>query len=143
MKTYARIEDSVVAELFQTTGDITKMFHPDLVWIDTTDIDPGPQIGWTYDGTSFSEPVVIAPEPTVPYSVTRRQARLALIDAGKLADVEAAIAAIIGPAEKMKAEVEYEADTWERGNAFLQAMWAQLGGTDAQLDDLFILASTK
>ena len=43
----------------------------------------------------------------------------------------------------MKAQIEYEADTWERGNAFLQAMWVQLGGTEQQLDDLFTLASTK
>lgn len=44
--------------------------------------------------------------------------------------------------QKMAAQIEYEADTWERDNAFVQAMWAQLGGTPAQLDDLFTLAVT-
>lgn len=84
------------------------------------------------------------PTPTpVPQRVSRRQGRLALIDVGKLAEVEAAIVAIVDPIEQMKAQVEYEADTWERGNAFLQAMWAQLGGTESELDDLFVLAATK
>lgn len=85
----------------------------------------------------------VAPPPVVPESVTRRQGRLALIDAGKLLDVEAAIAAIADPVEKMKAQVEYDADTWERSNAFLVSMWLQLGGTEQELDDLFILAATK
>lgn len=82
------------------------------------------------------------PEPTIPQAVTRRQGRLALLSVGKLADVEAAIGAITDPAERMAAQIEYEADTWERSNAFLQSMWAQLGGTEEQLDDLFMLAST-
>lgn len=81
--------------------------------------------------------------PYVPQQVTRRQGRLALIEVGKLADVETAIAAISDPIEQLKAQVEYEADTWERSNEFLQTMWAQLGGTEQQLDNLFLLASTK
>ena len=42
----------------------------------------------------------------------------------------------------MAAQIEYEADTWERSNAFLQQMWAGLGGTPEQLDDLFRMAVT-
>jgi len=83
-----------------------------------------------------------APAP-VPAQVTRRQGRLALLEAGKLDAVEAAIDAIEDPAQKRAAEIEYEADTWERGNAFLQTMWAQLGGTEEELDNLFILAASK
>lgn len=79
---------------------------------------------------------------SVPTSCTRRQGRLALLNAGLLDDVEAAIAAIPDPAEQRAAQIEYEADTWERGNAFLQAMWAQLGGTPEELDDLFRMAVT-
>lgn len=82
------------------------------------------------------------PEPTIPQAVTRRQGRLALLSVGKLADVEAAIDAIVDPDERRAAEIEYEADTWERSNAFLQTMWAQLGGTEEELDDLFTMAST-
>lgn len=79
----------------------------------------------------------------VPQQVTRRQGRLALLEVGKLDDVEAAIEAIDDPIQKRAAQIEYEADTWERSNAFLQSMWAQLGGTPEQLDDLFALAASK
>ena len=34
------------------------------------------------------------------------------------------------------------ADVWERSNPFLQQMWAQLGGTTEQLDELYRLAVT-
>lgn len=98
--------------------------------------------GWSYDPVSgeFSPPPP-QPEP-VPQSCTRRQGRLALLGVGKLDAVEAAIAAIADSTERMAAQIEYEADTWERDNAFLQAMWAQLGGTEQQLDDLFREAVT-
>lgn len=84
-------------------------------------------------------PPVAAPVPT---TCTRRQGRLALLQAGYFAAVEQSIAAIADPVQRMAAQIEYEADTWERDNAFLQGMWAQLGGTPEQLDDLFALAVT-
>ena len=76
----------------------------------------------------------------VPAFCSRRQGRLALLAHGRLEDVEAAIAAIADPIEQRAAQIEYEADTWERGNLFVQQMWAQLGGTPEQLDDLFRMA---
>ena len=87
------------------------------------------------------EPADVLPGP-VPATCTRRQGRLALLQAGYLTAVEQSIAAIADPAQRMAAQIEYEADTWERDNAFLQGMWAQLGGTPEQLDDLFALAVT-
>lgn len=87
------------------------------------------------------EPADALPTP-VPTTCTRRQGRLALLQAGYLATVEQAVVSIADPAQRMAAQIEYEADTWERGNPFLQGMWAQLGGTAEQLDDLFRLAST-
>lgn len=86
----------------------------------------------------------VEPEPAsfAPQRCARRQGRLALLRAGYLAVVEQSIAAIPDPEQRMKAQIEYEADTWERDNAFLQAMWAHLGGTPEQLDDLFRLAVT-
>ncbi|MFY3543087.1 hypothetical protein ACOTH0_08745 [Achromobacter xylosoxidans] len=83
------------------------------------------------------------PEPAPIISITRRQGRLALLDVGRLDSVERAIAAIEDATERRSAEIEYEADTWERGNEFLQSMWQQMGGTPSELDDLFILAKTK
>ena len=87
------------------------------------------------------EPADALPTP-IPATCTRRQGRLALLQAGYLAAVEQSIAVIADPAQRMAAQIEYEADTWGRDNAFLQGMWAQLGGTAEQLDDLFALAVT-
>jgi len=80
--------------------------------------------------------------PAVPTSCTRRQGRLALLAHGHLDDVEALIAAITDPAERRAAQIEYEADTWERSNPTVQSMWSALGGTPEQLDDLFAMAVT-
>lgn len=91
---------------------------------------------WLADG-NFPEPY----KPSVPRSVTRRQGQRALLEDGnKLAIVEAMIEAIEDPIEKRRAQIEYEAGTWERGNEFLRSMWAALGGTESELDDLFIMA---
>jgi hypothetical protein len=51
--TYARIQSGVVAELFTTTGDITTMFNPALVWVPVG--SSGAQVGWAYNG-AFSAP---------------------------------------------------------------------------------------
>lgn len=96
--------------------------------------------GWSYVDGEFSPPPP-QPEP-VPQSCTRRQGRLALLQNNLLDDVEDAIAAIPDPAQRRAAQIEYEADTWDRGNAFLQGMWAQMGGTEEGLDALFRLAVT-
>ena len=88
------------------------------------------------------EEIEAARKARVPRSCQRRQGRLVLLQAGYLGAVESAIAAIEDPVQKMAAQIEYEADTWERDNAFVQSMWAQLGGTPDQLDDLFTLAVT-
>lgn len=90
---------------------------------------------------------VIEPADPVPVSVpascTRRQGLRALLDFGiKRVDIEAQIAAIENEIEREKAEIDYEANVWERANPRLQLMWAALGGDPARLDDLFRLAVT-
>jgi hypothetical protein len=61
MKNYARIDSGVVFELLKTAGDITRMFHPDLVWVAVPD-DVSVAVGWTAlqegDTWVFSEPIV-------------------------------------------------------------------------------------
>lgn len=78
----------------------------------------------------------------IPKSCTRRQGQLALLTHGVLDDAEVAIAAITDPVQRREAQIEYEADTWERANPFLQQLWAQLGGTPQTLDEAFVLAVT-
>ena len=91
-------------------------------------------IGWAYAGGVFTQPVASV---VVPQTITRRQGRVALMQAGKLDAAEAIVKA--GGAA---AAIEYEAATWERGNAYLQQIWALLGGSDKELDDLFVLAAS-
>lgn len=93
------------------------------------------------------------PQPLfIPKSITRRQGRLALLATPKTVDgvvtnylvlAEKAISEITDIEQRMAAQIEYEADTWERDNEFLQAMWMTLGGTEEELDELFILAYSK
>lgn len=98
-----------------------------------------PDVGFVAqaDG-SWAEP----PQP-IPASCTRRQGLRALLVFGfKRADIEAQIAAIEDETEREEAQIDYEANEWERTNPRLQQMWVALGGAPEQLDDLFHLAVT-
>jgi hypothetical protein len=79
MKTYARIQDARVAELFATDGDITSMFNPALVWVD---ISSRPDIveGWTYDGAAFAPPPAPPPTASGP-TIAQLQAQIAALSA--------------------------------------------------------------
>lgn len=82
-------------------------------------------------------------EAQTPRSVSMRQGRLALLQAGYLAQVNAAIQAIQDPVQKAAAEIEWEyAQTIDRDSAFTQTLAAQLGLTNSDLRNLFTLAST-
>lgn len=86
--------------------------------------------------------VWVEPPAPVPPSCTNRQAKLALIELGFYTHATDLLAAITDPVEKLKAEVEWDAPTFERASPFLNNVWAQLGGTQEQLDDAFRLAVT-
>lgn len=82
-------------------------------------------------------------KPSVPTSVTMRQARLALLAIDLLDDVDAAIAAIPDPLQRRAAEIEWEyAQTVDRNSIFTMQLSAGLGLTSDQLDNLFLQAST-
>ena len=93
-------------------------------------------IGWTWDGETFTAPP--APPTPIPQSVTMRQARLALLGAGLLDTVETAIAGA-GPAAKI--EWDYATEV-QRSAGLVPAMATALSLTDAQIDALFVTAST-
>ncbi|WP_157664433.1 tail fiber assembly protein [Bordetella genomosp. 9] len=63
-KTYVRIQDGKVAETFvnNTEFPMSELFHPDLVWVDVTGMDPIPAAGSTYDGNEFGPPVLFTEE---------------------------------------------------------------------------------
>lgn len=76
--------------------------------------------------------------PTVPQSVTMRQARLALLSAGLLPSVTTAINAA---GESAKIEWEYAQEV-QRASGLVPAMATALGLTESQIDTLFIEASS-
>ena len=77
MKTYARIQDGLVAELLETDGDITSMFSPALIWVDISSLFNVAE-GWRYDGTSFEAPS--APPPAAPApTIAELQAQIAAL----------------------------------------------------------------
>lgn len=86
---------------------------------------------------TFSPPSALAPQ-----SVTMRQARLALLGAGLLDSVNAAIAAITDATQRQAAEIEWEyAQTVDRASPFTQQLASGLGLTNEQLDGLFTQAA--
>lgn len=133
MQKYARIQGGIVAELIELAdgADIAQFFTPAIA---STMAKCGPQVqpGWTYDGVAFAEPAPLA--PTTPNSVSMRQARLALLQVGKLADANQAVAAA-GEA----AMIEWEfSGTVSRASPLVVQMGAALG---LDLDALFTLAA--
>ena len=84
----------------------------------------------------------VAPPAPVPVSVDMAQARLALLDAGLLATVDAAVAAMTGP-EGDAARIEWEfRATVRRDSPLVVALASALGLNGATLDALFTTAST-
>ena len=126
-----------IAELSGAPFDVAEPMH----WIAAPD-------GTTTDGHAY-DPVANAivayapnPEPeAIPTEVTMRQARLALLAAGKLAGVEAAIASMPEP-QRTAASIEWEyGNALQRNNPFVAQLGAALGLDDAGIDALFVEAS--
>lgn len=105
-------------------------------------------VGTTLDWHAYdqeTQAVVVydpVPEPgAIPTEVTMRQARLALLAAGKLAGVEAAIASMPEP-QRTAASIEWEyGNALQRNNPFVSQLGAALGLDDAGIDALFVEAS--
>lgn len=82
------------------------------------------------------------PEPVViPSAVTMRQARLALLQAGLLDDIETAINSLPSP-QKEAARIEWEySQEVQRHNSFVSVLAPGLGLTELDLDQMFVAAS--
>lgn len=95
----------------------------------------------TYGPVAEYEAPVVPPAP-IPSVVDMAQARLALLGAGHLATVNAALAAMTGvEGEAARIEWEFRA-TVRRDSALVAAMAAVLSLDSAALDTLFTTAST-
>ena len=133
---YAIIENNTIINVAEADAPLAENWEP-------LQADAG--IGWarTEPGMPFEAPAP-APSPApspVPPPVTMRQARLALLGAGLLDDVEAAIAALPSP-QKEAARIEWEyATEVQRSSGLVPMMGAALGLDDAALDGLLIEAA--
>ena len=79
--------------------------------------------------------------PVIPSVVTMRQARMALLQAGKLAKVEAAIQALPSP-QKEAALIEWDySSEVHRNNPFVQMLASAINLSVAEMDALFVTAS--
>lgn len=95
----------------------------------------------TADNAGF--PVLQDPPPPPPPSeVTMRQARLALLAAGKLGDVAAALASITDPVQRQAAQIEWEySSSVKRDSDWVQQLAPALGLDAAGLGALFTAAA--
>ena len=80
MKTFARLQDGLVAELVTTEQPIHMLFHPDIIWLDVSG-EPAVTTGWLSDGRTVSRPAV--PEAVSTPSMD---------PAAELADIRCALA---------------------------------------------------
>jgi catalase (peroxidase I) len=145
MKIYARIDSGIVVEFFETDGDITQMFHPDMEWIDVSNEDltalrqSGEPLAIVNGHLVLLDPSAPSIEdPRVDMKCTAYQIRQALSAVGLRDQVEAAVAA---GDQALKDAWQY-AQTFERLHPKIVQIGVALGQTDAQLDDLFTLGMT-
>lgn len=82
--------------------------------------------------------------PLIPASVTRRQARQALLLAGLLDQVQPAIDVIPDPVQRGLLQIEWDdAQDFERNSWAVLMIGAALGLDDDGLDQLFIQAAAR
>ncbi len=101
-------------------------------------------IGMTYEISENDSLMPTNPNPTKPIppiAVTMRQARLALLQVGKLSTVNNAIASMTG-AQGEAARIEWEfSSEVKRDQPLTKALAPVLGMTETDLDQLFIAAA--
>ena len=114
---------------------------PQLIGTDTF-VNPNTNVAYQAWLAAGNTPLPADPAPPVIISsVTMRQARLALLAAGKLGQVATAIASLPSPA-KEQAQIEWEYSTEvQRHRPFVLQLGAALGLDDAALDALFTAAA--
>lgn len=95
------------------------------------------------DGKAVGDPVFEDAPRVIPQTVSRAQGKASLLSFGLLDDVEAYIEAMPEGVDKKLALLAYnETNEWHRESPFLQQMASEIGLTQEQLDNLFIVAAT-
>jgi hypothetical protein len=134
----------------KTTGELTGCYIQNIVqehedcFVEVEEAIANDWVHYKYDLENaelvWTEPVVAVPKVL---SVTRRQARQALLIKGKLDAVPLAIAAIEDTVQRGMAQIEWEDSlTFERNRPMLIALAAAIGLDEDGLDALFTFANT-
>ena len=118
-------------------------------WIAVEDLSTIARFGFTAEDfpqapkPEFPEWVPLPQEPSKVRLVSMRQARLALLQAGLLTQVETAIAAIGDAGQRAAVQIEWEyATEVNRSHPWVQTLGAALGLSAEDLDALFEQAAT-
>lgn len=133
---YAIIENNKAIEVVQNDPYVVFVTHYAEQFVE---VDDECQLGY-----ELVEGVWTAPAPVVqiPQEITMRQARLALLDAGLLGNVQTAINSLQEP-DKTKAQIEWDySNSLQRNNSFVSVLGTALGLSEQDIDNLFIQAST-
>lgn len=156
--TYAMVESGLVTNVILWDGpnatptqdaigvEVSAWAPPEGVDMVLVTVETGqPHIGGAWANGVFAVPPSSEP-PTpsslVPISVTKRQGRLALLNAGKLGLVTEAIAQLPSP-QREAAEIEWnDATNYERASPFVVMLGEKIGLDAAALDALFIEAAS-
>ena len=102
-----------------------------------TEVPRRPDYTCSWDGSSWD-----GCGTQVPATVTMRQARMALLQAGMLSSVQSAIDSLSGQSgEAARIEWEFSAEV-QRERPLVSTLQDILGLTSSQVDDLFRLAAT-
>ena len=111
----------------------------------TVEMQPAPTLGeneqaWPNRDGSWS---IVATEPQVPQSVSKRQLRAACIHSGIMPEqIAAALAQIADPVARALAVNDWDCATeYERNHPMIAQMAGVFGLTAAQVDTLFIAAA--
>ncbi len=132
---YAFIQNDIAVEVVQT--------DPFMLFVEPyaakfVEVDESCQTGHKLENGEWVAPLPIV---YIPQEVTMRQARLALLDAGLLANVQPAITSLPEP-DKTKAQIEWEySNALQRSNPFVTVLGTALGLNSEALDNLFITAA--
>lgn len=128
----AQIVNGIVVNVAEVDPSAIPDFMAD--WVETETAGPG----WTWTAeVGLAPPEEVEPPPVVPERVSRLQARLALLGAGLLQNVEDYVAASDDIVLRM---VWAEATEWHRGSPMIATIASALSLSESQVDNLFIAA---
>lgn len=130
-KRYGRLDGEIVLEVWD--------FRPDLAeGLTAIELPPEVEPNWRRDGDGFVAPELPDLRAFVPASVSSAQAKIALVRAGHIPAVKAAIEAL---GDEEAAIWFTDARTWERSSPYVGKIAEALGLSDAETDALFIAAA--